>query len=243
MHELDDDRTRDAELELLRNCIGGDRDALRAFEESLSGCLRTGASRVCARPDFVGEVVQEVRVALFTGPEPKALAFAGRGPLAAWLTVVATRAALDKVRSERRARARAEAADWVAGHSSAGPERRIDRLRHGDRLAGAVRRALAELSPRERNLLRLRYASGLNIDAIGSAYGVHRATVARWIASLLAALGRSVRVGLERELKVRDPTELQSALRGFESQMARAVGSFLGAHSTPAIREQDATER
>ena len=42
--------------------------------------------------------------------------------------------------------------------------------------------AMRSLESRERNILRMYLVDGLNIDQIGKVYGVHRATVARWIA-------------------------------------------------------------
>jgi len=55
-------------------------------------------------------------------------------------------------------------------------------------VARAFRQALAELTPRERSLLRLNLVDGISIDALAPMYAVSRATVARWLASARHAL-------------------------------------------------------
>jgi RNA polymerase sigma-70 factor, ECF subfamily len=222
---------RDAELELIRACVAGEPAAWQSFEQTLCACLQAGVARVRSEPDFVADVVQELRVALFTGPTPRALSFTGRGPLSAWLKVVATRAALDRLRSSRRRCARQREAEALAPNSSTGVEGRIDRDRHGSEISAALRLTLQALRPRDRNLLRLRYVSGLNIDAIAVAYGVHRATVARWLAGLHDEIGRSLRRQLERRTGAQSPSELEGTLRALDSRLASALASFLGAGS------------
>ena len=220
---------RGAELALVAACLAGDVTALAEFERSFSDCLQLGAARVRSDPEFVAEVVQSLRVELFTGAEPRAGSFTARGPLAAWLKVVATRAALDKLRSDRRWQLRSREAPAPAAGSSTGIEGRIDRQRHGEHFTSALRAALDSLDARDRNLLRLRYVSGLSIDGIGLAYSVHRATVARWIASAVEHVGRALREQIEHEGRAHSPSELEGALRALDSQLAGAIASFLGA--------------
>ena len=213
----------------MRGCSAGDPAAWRRFEQVFMPSLQAGAARVRSDREFVAEVVQELRVSLFAGPAPKALSFEGSGPLAAWLKVVATRAALDKVRGQRRSETREVRASALVGTSTTGIESRIDRERLGGQLSCALRNALATLEPRERNLLRLRYAAGLNIDAIGLAYGVHRATIARWLARAYDALGSAVRRELELGGRAQPEAELDRARRALDSRLASALASFLGA--------------
>src|SRR5437667_270564 len=60
----------------------------------------------------------------------------------------------------------------------------VIRGRYLEDFRGALAASFRQLAPRERALLRLHFVNGLNIEAIGTAYGVHRATVARWLVAI-----------------------------------------------------------
>ncbi|MBI5481701.1 MAG: transcriptional regulator, partial [Deltaproteobacteria bacterium] len=85
----------------------------------------------------------------------------------------------------RRAKATVPAdGDTAPALRSPAPDPEVDYLktRYGEEFRAAFRATLGALSQDERNLLKLHYLDGLNIDEIGVAYRVHRATVARWLA-------------------------------------------------------------
>ncbi len=66
----------------------------------------------------------------------------------------------------------------------------------------AFEAALATLSSRERNVLRLHILDGLNIEQIGTLYKAHRATVARWIAASRKKIDEGTRRALADKLKL-----------------------------------------
>src|SRR5438552_1509727 len=69
---------------------------------------------------------------------------------------------------------------------------------------GDLEAALAGLhgGKRHRTLLRLNLVDGLNIDKIGALYGVHRATVASWIAGARDEILTATRKALQERLKL-----------------------------------------
>jgi RNA polymerase sigma-70 factor (ECF subfamily) len=63
-----------------------------------------------------------------------------------------------------------------------------------------LRLGVEALAPRDRMVLRLYLLRGDNIDAIGKIYGVHRATVARWIVAAQRSIVNAVTARMESEL-------------------------------------------
>jgi RNA polymerase sigma-70 factor (ECF subfamily) len=86
----------------------------------------------------------------------------GRGSAEAWLFGIASKAALDELRHRRRrATLETESVDecWCAGPAE---------LAENEERRAAVRRALASLGPRERDLVALKFAGGLsNVEIAG----------------------------------------------------------------------------
>ena len=83
---------------------------------------------------------------------------------------------------------------------------------------------LASLTTDERNVIRMHYLDGLSIDDIGTAYGVHRATAARWIQNARA------RILEETERRLRD------RLHGTPSEIASVIGLVQGAFEASVSR-------
>ncbi|HET8935313.1 MAG TPA: sigma-70 family RNA polymerase sigma factor [Polyangiales bacterium] len=226
---LDHAAARSGELALVRACLAGDGQALARFEQGYSACLRAGVARVCAEPSFVEELNAALRVSLFSGPAPKLAAFSGRGPLAAWLRIVAARAALDQRRSERRRHVREQNALLPSQPAVPQPERGLDRARYATAFATAMRSALRQLTPRQRALLLMRYREGLELNEISERFDVHRATVQRWLALATSEL----RDALSAELSRCGVRLSESDLNGLAPQLISALGpavaSWLGA--------------
>src|SRR6185295_7003466 len=171
--------------------------ACRAIEERYFRDLRSAIARVDGRKDFIDEVLQMLRVQLFSGAARKIARYGGRGPLERWLRTAAMRLAF----RQKKERAKLPAS-LPEGSDAAMPNtERSGRDVESDRpfreaYARAFEQALAEafreLYPRERAVLRLHFAEGMNIDEIGRVYAVHRATVARWIVSCREGLAKTV---------------------------------------------------
>src|SRR5262249_52986998 len=114
----------------------------------------------------------------------KIASYAGRGRLVTWVTISVTRVAWMLRRSIRRRRETYTPGSRATTHlvaAASDPENELAERQCASALEDALRDACAELDPRLRNVLWMHFANGLSIDDIGVAYGVHRATAARWI--------------------------------------------------------------
>jgi RNA polymerase sigma-70 factor (ECF subfamily) len=112
-----------------------------------------------------------------------------------------------------------DASAEVAAAQVSSPELALIRARYGSALQEALSRAIARLSVQERNVLRMHVVGSCTIDQIGRAYGVHRATAARWLERTRAKIHRAA----HGELCVRYPEVTESQ---FQS-LARALGADL----------------
>lgn len=132
--------------------------------------------------------------------------YRGRGDLRGWLRVVAVREALQILRARKReAPISADLAERIddRGADLLPDERRAYRE--------AFDRALATLTPRERNLLKQQYVYGATIDELGALYGVHRATAARWLAQIRDTLMHRTRGHIAEAMRLTG-TDLESAM-------------------------------
>src|SRR6185369_14592858 len=89
------------ELYLACACGAGDPEALRLFEEGPFADVRRALQRLERSGVTVDDALQQLRLKLFFGEQPRILDFAGRGELRGWLRVTATRAALKMKQRER----------------------------------------------------------------------------------------------------------------------------------------------
>lgn len=143
----------------------------------------------------LSDTVQDVRAKLLLADgerTPKLLEYSGRGALGAWLRTVAVRTAISSMRTQTRRR-ESSFEDLAVRASSDDPELSAAKDRYREPFQLAFRSALQALSSRERNVLRMYLLDGRNIEEIGKVYGVHRATVARWIADTRQALAKTTR--------------------------------------------------
>jgi RNA polymerase sigma-70 factor (ECF subfamily) len=216
-----------AELYLALACARADARAHAHFEAEYASCLRQGVARVRADDEFIAEVVQELRHKLFVASPPRIEKYTGKGPLGAWLRVVAGRAALDRSRAELRQKP----ADLVAPEALAllqsSLESKLDRARYVTAFQTALQNAVSALEPRERNVLRLHYGAGVNIDGIGQAYRVHRATVARWLVRIQKQISESVRRELRSSAKDLDDGEFRDLIQLVQSRLDMALTSWM----------------
>lgn len=209
-------RTQGADLASL--CLGdlwlacaiarGDRAALAAFEDLLAhvGHAITHLDGGSALVDDVRHAVRERVLSVSAGGKAKIEDYRGRGELRGWLRVVAVREALQLLRARRR---EAPLPDDLATRLEAAPPTMNADEQRTFREAFAA--ALATLTPRDRNLLRQQYLYGATIDELGTLYGVHRATAARWIAQIRDTLLQRTRQHVADALHLTG-TELESAM-------------------------------
>ena len=166
-------------------CGAGDAAALSILEGGPLREIPDFVARIDTGPDFAAEVAQIVRQKLLVAPAPgqpgKIAEYRGAGPLGGWIRVIAVRVALDLKRAQSSpGGAHRDPIDIAA--AGADPEIALLRDLYRDAFRNALHAALAELSGRERNLLRFHFADGLTLDELATSYRVHRATIARWLA-------------------------------------------------------------
>ena len=235
-NQLDDgpfDDVRADDLYLAIACAARVQQAIIAFDKHYlaglaSALIRQGQDRAAA-----ADVVQAVRVRFLVGDAdcgPKVAEYNGRGSLAAWLRVAASRAAVTAFRKHRRETA---IDDLAIVARSCNPEIGLLGMQVGSELEAAFRSSFAALAPRERNLLRYQVLDRLGIDRIGALHGVHRATAARWIAHARKALIEGVRRRLQDHLGI-DGKELDSTLQQVASRIELSLRWLLTPMPTSA---------
>ena len=207
------DNPHASDLALARACADGDRAALAELERRLAGDLAGALSRIGltrAEIDEVGQIVRERLLVARDGRPPKIIEYAGRGPLMGRLRAVVVRAGIDLRRQRRNDLDDEPLLEATAATDD--PATEALRARYADAFRIAFVDAVRALSPDERNALRLNVVDGLNIEQIGTVFGVHRATVARWIARARETVADETRRLLQERLGLHEG-EVESLVR------------------------------
>lgn len=200
------------ELGLSVACVAGDRRALQRFEARYFDDARRATAQLLADPDAVEDILQKLRHRLFVAGDDEHAAIVrsvGRGSLAKFVRVCAVRLALNSLRTERRRNARDgnAAADPLLGALD-DPELSLSRTSSSNAVKRAFEQAVAALTPKQRNMLRHQLVDHLTLDQLATRYGVHRRTVARWLASARDDVARGTRESLAAQLG-EDPSSEQ----------------------------------
>ena len=207
-------------------CATGDPAALAIFDDELAPVMRAAVRRIDRRDDFVDEVIQVIRERVLVAPPgdwPRIAAYAGQGPLRAWVRIAAMRIAMNMLRDRKRD---VLVDDDRLFETIAADHERGSAERYREAATAALRAAFAALSPRERNLLRMHHLHELTVDELAPTLGVHRATVARWIAAARERLLAETRAALATRLDVGTAT-IDSILQGIASQVDISVVRLL----------------
>lgn len=220
---------RAGELHLTRACARGEARALERLEQDYFGEIDRALGRVrtsISRDDFA----QMVRERLYVPPPgrpPRIAEYEGRGDLRTWLRVTITRTLLNLASRRPDDRPADDALLDAMPALGDDPELELIKRRYAKELREAFARAAASLSPRERTLLRHAMVDQLSIDAIGSIYGVHRATAARWINGARDVLQERVTRELAARLGV-DRADLEHIVGLVRSRLDVSVRRCLG---------------
>jgi RNA polymerase sigma-70 factor (ECF subfamily) len=211
-----------ADLRLAEACAAGEAVAVAEFREQCLPTIDAAIRGIDRMPDFVDEARQRVFARLLVGAPgqpPRIAAYTGQGPLRRWVRTAATRVALSLKDEGRRREPLEDVADALLDGVSVDPDVRVAKQRYAAELQAALVSGLAALDPRDRTVLRMHVFDRLNIEAIGKVYGVHRSTVARWIAAARARI-------------------LDGAARHFERVHGVSAASFAELH-TVLVSELD----
>jgi RNA polymerase sigma-70 factor (ECF subfamily) len=221
-------------------CATGDRRAIEVLEQRYLSQARFALERLYPRrPDFVDDVMQEARVKMLLGAEPRIARYAGRGDLVAWLRVAVSRTAIDLLRAAKPAPAAAGDADPVRqiGDTDLGPEVAMLREAYRDAFNQALAAVLRELSAQDRNLLRRHLVDHLTLQEMSTPYGVHPATVARRLAALRHEIAEAVREKLAiLHREEGGATSLESMAQAIRSEVHISLTPLLGGGSSSGRR-------
>ena len=214
------------DLYLTCACTVGDAKAVARFEQEFFGTARDAIRRIAPEHAVVDEALQLLRVRLFvgSGKEPGIGGYAGRGSLAGWVRIAATRIALTLLRGRRADGNEQELERFIAPQPD--PELELNKRRYGAEANAALREAFGLLTARERNLLRQHFVDGLGIDQLGKLYGVHRATTARWLDKARRSLERATRQLLKQRLGDIGVSTVDSILQMVQSELHLSLATY-----------------
>lgn len=218
-----------ADLYLAFACVLGDPAALSAFDAAylakvppvLRGMLPPGMTD--------DDVLQSLRLKLFLreGEAPPRIAtYSGRGALVHWLRAAALRVAQDFARSRRLEVATAD--EDLVNTPAVAQEADVALLksRFAPQFKAAFQEALAGLSARDQNLLRLHYLDGVSPEEIGRLYSTHRTTVWRWLTQCRQELMEKTRALLATRVPAEDE-EFASLMNAVHSQLDVSLSRLL----------------
>jgi RNA polymerase sigma-70 factor (ECF subfamily) len=218
-----------ADLFLACACASGDGVAQDLFSRQYLDHVPDYICRVTTDRAQVADVRQAVAEKLLTGGMGKRGArlatYTGRGPLSAWIRVVAVRTAIDLL---------APAGDAQSPTSSIGvalstllsAERNVLMERYRPSLERALREATAALEPRDRTLLRLSLIEAVSTPRLARMYGVNQATVWRWVERARMALLDQVN-RLFQQWHQMEPAELASLVRNLQNHIDFSLAGLL----------------
>ena len=213
------------DLYLAQACATGAKAALDAFGRRCDPAVLAALRQLGLAADAVDDLLHEVRTKLFVGDgAPRIATYSGRAALPSWARTIATRAAVDRLRKQPAA-SDDEVLEALPDLAD-GPELAHFRQTYRVELKAAFEAALGTLEVRERNVLRHHYVDQLTLDDIGALYGVHKATVSRWLESARTALAKRTRAGFQLRVPMR-PEELDSVLRLLQSHIDLSLSRVL----------------
>ncbi len=206
------DRIRVTDMLLACACVQKDPAALAHFEDRYLVEVDAAWRRFDALGVTLDDVRQRMRERLFLATPPSLEGYSGRGDLRNWVRVAALHMLSNIATRESRERPTEET--FFDDVVDLGADTEAVYLKHacGDEFKEAFAAALERLSARERLLLRYAFADRRTVDEIGSAFRVHRATAARWIAKARQRLVDETRAALMTALQV-DEGEAASIVR------------------------------
>lgn len=210
-----------ADLYLACACARGDARAVALLEDRFLSEVPRFLAPLRLPAGAVDEVRQLARERLLVGDRPRIADYAGRGPLAGWLRVVALRLASDLRRDD--GAAEREGAPPIP---AVDPEMQLIKRRYGEAFSRAFADAFAALDAEERNLFRLFYLDGLNLDRIAKLLQVSRATAGRRMLAARQRLLAGTLALVGQRLEV-DPDELESLLGVVRSRLEISLPGLL----------------
>jgi RNA polymerase sigma-70 factor, ECF subfamily len=173
------------DLYLACACLVGVPGAANALMTQHRSVIRRAIECSAPKPN-ADEIEQGMLADLLVGSPgrpPEIGAYAGRAPLARWVEVVAQRAALVWLRSERsRATVAARAGSEPQLGGDTPMEAAFFRERYLDAFEQSLKEALGRAPEQDRAVLRLHMVNNVSVEKIGKMLGVAQSTASRWLA-------------------------------------------------------------
>ena len=180
----------EADVGLLQRIATRDQAALAKFYDRHSSLAYGVIMRILRSPSDAEDVLQETFVRVWSRADTYDAVL---GSPAAWLTRIARNRAIDRLRARRvRAHIAIEPAVHAADDAPRSPEPVTrdtpETLLEGRTTAGAVRTALATLTPAQRALIEAAFFEGYTHSELATRFGVPLGTVKTRIRTGLAAM-------------------------------------------------------
>lgn len=202
--------------------------AVETFEAHFSGTVEAFIRSVHGAAAASDDIRQSLRQKLFVDEAgaPKIERYSGRGKLSSWVGVTVQRIALNTVRRDNGRTATDVDALSDAMPAGANPELDYLKARYRAEFRAAFQQAVAELTQRERIVLRHHYVNGLSQERIARLYRINQASVSRWIANARESIRRSAERELRRRLDA-NASEIQSIAALIKSQFEMSLARCL----------------
>ncbi len=216
------------DLALAAACAAQESTAHAAFDQILTEVDAAGAS-TRAPKDLIDEVKQLLRVQLLVARDDKPAGIAGykgKGPLRGWVRITATRELIRHLKKAARETPSDQQLEDALGAGDDDPVLEQLKSEYRAHFASALREAIASLDAEDRTLLRQQIVDKLSIDELGAAYGVHRATAARWLTRARGALVAATHSRLAAKLAI-PVEEVDSVIRLVQSRLDASVVRYL----------------
>ena len=215
------------ELHLAIACARGDGAAIAAFDRAYLDVVPQALAAMKLPAATVDDVRATVRDRLLIGDgerAPRVLDYAGKGRLRGLIQVTATRAAIDRLRHEER-EAELPGDDKLAAAGDV--ELSLIKAQYRDAFVAGFAAAVGGLERRDRNLLRLHFLGGVTLEQLAQMYGVHRATVVRWLAAAREAVLAATREQVAATLGGAPSEELDEMFALVKSRVELSVERLL----------------
>jgi RNA polymerase sigma-70 factor (ECF subfamily) len=220
-----------AEMHLAIACARGDEKAIAAFDKAYLDVVPVALAGMKLAAATVEDVKSGVRDKLLLpdGEKPaRILEYAGRGRLRGLVQVSASRMAIDRIRLEER-EAELPAREIAA---PANLELSLIKAQYRAAFTEGFAKAVANATRRDRNLLRLHFLGGVTLEQLATMYGVHRATVVRWLAAAREAVFGATREHVAEAIGA-PPEELDEMFDLVRSRVELSVERLLASMSHP----------
>lgn len=219
-----------SDLYLAYGCWKGVPQALRTIDDWLASEVRKATKKTSSSAVTPDDLAQSIREQLFVGTRErpaKISDYAGKGSLRGWLRVIVARTLINGVtRAPKEVELDEAVIDAFEVSSAKDPELEHFKIIYAHEFRLAFKRAIDELEPRDRNLLRYSLVKHLGLDEIGRLLGVHKSTVSRQLDALREDLAAKVQRQFQASLGARTQ-EAHSILGMVRSRINITIERYL----------------